>query len=703
MIHVEYGKPKKLGGRQSIYLTFPYNQDIVNVIRCVQERCWDSKNLVWELDYKALDFLKSRLVHEDFEIIGEPIDTGSLIKKNLKKYDVPVALKTDLFQYQLDDYNTLMNYDKQLVLHDTGLGKAQPMYSKILTPTGFVCMAVMEVGAEVLGEDGKPYHVLGIYPQGIRDIFELEFSDGSQCRCSDNHLWTFKVKYHEDVYDVITMSLRDIMAQGLHKTQRLWLPDVSFLVNIKLRYLKNITYIGKEECQCIYIDNPTHLYLTDDFIPTHNTIICSCVAQKRREMGLVDYILILCLNTLTVNWYKELQKHFDIEATILGAKKDKKGNFFVKSNKDKLKDLKTLPTTFLITNIESLQYKPIVQEISNLCKKKNVMIIEDEIHRGVSNPGTRQGSAFLRLHPKYCLGLSGTLLTNSALNLYVPLKFVDGFKGNFTAFKSHFVVYGGYGGYQVVGYKNLAELQLLVDMFSIKRKKEDELDLPDITFKTEYLHMGKAQQKIYSEVLEQTLREVDKISNSINPLSMLIRLRQCTASTSLVSSIIHESIKLDRMEEIIEDIVSRNEKIVIFSNWTQVLNIAKERVHYDFALVTGEVKNKQSELEKFEKYANCKVLLATIGAAGTGLTLTAANTLLFLDSPWNYATFVQVSSRIYRIGQTRKCNIISLVAFNTIDERILSIVNKKKKLGDAVVNGMYDLKDRKVLEWLLEN
>lgn len=555
MIEVRYDRPKRLGGRQSIFVTFPYSQDIVGVIRCVPERFWDSKNSVWELDYKAYDFLREHLPNEEFNVIGEPIDTGSLVKKDLEQFSLPESLQTNLFSYQREDYNILMNFEKRLVLHDTGLGKS---------------------------------------------------------------------------------------------------------------------------------------------------IICSAVAEKRRELGLADHTLILCLNTLTVNWYREIKKHFNMESTILGARKDKRGNLIVKSNKDKLEDLKNLKTYFLITNIESLQNKDIVQELVNLCKKKRIMIIEDEIHKGVSNPGTKQGKAFLRLKPKYSLGLSGTLLTNSALNLYTPLKFVDGFKSNYNAFKSHYVIYGGYGGYQVVGYKNLAELQVLVDTYSIKRKKGDVLDLPEINFKNEYLQMGKAQSKIYAEVLEQTLADVDKIVASVNPLSMLMRLRQCTATTEIVSTTVNESIKFDRMVEIIEDVVSRGEKLIVFSNWTQVLDFAKLRLKYDYAVVTGEVKDKQAQLDKFTNDDNCKILLATIGAAGTGLTLTVANTLLFLDSPWNYATFTQVSSRIHRIGQTKNCDIISLLATNTIDERIMAIVEKKKKLGEAVVDGKYNLKDRKVLEWLLE-
>ena len=155
MVEIKYGNPKRLGGRQSIFVTFPYSQGIVGVIRCVPERFWDSKNSVWELDYKAYDFLREHLPNEEFSVTGEPIDTESLVKKDLKHFSLPESLQTELFSYQREDYNTLMNFEKRLVLHDTGLGKAQPLYSKVLTPNGFVNMGDIKVGMKVVCEDGK--------------------------------------------------------------------------------------------------------------------------------------------------------------------------------------------------------------------------------------------------------------------------------------------------------------------------------------------------------------------------------------------------------------------------------------------------------------------------------------------------------------------------------------------------------------------
>ena len=98
MIEIEYGNPKRLGGQQSIFVTFPYSQDIVGVIRCVPERFWDSKNSVWELDYKAYDFLREHLPNEEFSVSGEPIDTESLVEKDLEHFSLPESVQTELFR-----------------------------------------------------------------------------------------------------------------------------------------------------------------------------------------------------------------------------------------------------------------------------------------------------------------------------------------------------------------------------------------------------------------------------------------------------------------------------------------------------------------------------------------------------------------------------------------------------------------------------
>ena len=171
-------------------------------------------------------------------------------------------------------------YDILCISLVPGAGKAQPMYSKVLTPTGFKSMRDIKVGSKIISGTGNVCKVLGVYPQGKKPIYELTLNDGSKCRCSDEHLWTVQNRC-DRAYETRT---------GIHRTRTIELKDMlkdfnkdnSFNYSLEKykperenlrRYITDITYVGEEECQCIYIDDESHLYITDDYIITHNTTI----------------------------------------------------------------------------------------------------------------------------------------------------------------------------------------------------------------------------------------------------------------------------------------------------------------------------------------------------------------------------------------------------------------------------------------------
>lgn len=439
-------------------------------------------------------------------------------------------------------------------------------------------------------------------------------------------------------------------------------------------------------------------YLLLDGTGLGKTLTAIAVSLKRKEQG-AKHTIIICLNSLVFNWLNELTTHCNEPATVLGARVNKKGQLHVKSNKDKLSDLESLDTYFAITNMESLQNKDIVKQLKKMCKKDKINIVVDEFHKGVSNPTTLQGASLQSIIPEFALGMSATLFVNSPLNLFAPLKWVGVEKCNWTAFQKHYCVKGDFNA--VIGYKNLDELQTKLDRCSLRREKK-MLNLPSISYKVEQLVMGKEQSKLYADVKKVVMDNIDKIQLSPNPLSQLTRLRQCADSTGLLSTDINKSVKFDRMLEIIEDIVARGEKVIIFSNWAEVIKLANERLGgYDFVSVTGSVKDREPLYERFKHDDNCKILTATIGCVGTGLTLISANNVIFIDEPWNYATFEQAFSRIYRIGQEKPCNIISLICKYTIDEKIHNLVYKKKKLGEAMMDTKINLRDPEVLKELL--
>lgn len=431
--------------------------------------------------------------------------------------------------------------------------------------------------------------------------------------------------------------------------------------------------------------------------------LCSIsVALKRRELGQIKHCLFICgVNGLKYTIAEEIEKHANMSSTILGNRVNKKGISKTGSTKDKLADLKELNEFFIITNVESLRSKEIKERLKYLIDKEEIgMVVCDEIHK-LHTPSSQQGKALLLLtkHIKYFLGLTGTVLTNSPLDAYVPLKCVGGELANFTQFKARYCIYGGWGGVNIVGFRNMGELQQKLSKYSIRLTKNECLDLPEKVYINEYLDMKANQKKIYSQVMLALMEDIDKISVSPDPLSMLIRARQATASTALLSSTINESAKIDRLKELLEEIEG---KAVIFSNWTKVTNLLeKELKDYNPAVITGEVKDRESQKKKFYEDVSCKILIGTIGAAGTGYTFTCADTVIFMDEPFTASAKHQAEDRCHRISQNNSVNIITLICKNTIDDRVHKILTKKEVMSDVLVDKRYDVTNPDVIRYML--
>lgn len=416
------------------------------------------------------------------------------------------------------------------------------------------------------------------------------------------------------------------------------------------------------------------------------------IAVAKKLTNNYKHCLIICgVNGLKWNWQKEVGTHSNEQCWILGQRQ-RRTRTVVGGNKQKVEDLENIDNLpyFLITNVESLRDPQVLALIKSYCDNDIIgMCIVDEIHR-CKNPASQQGKALLKVLPQTRIAMTGTPLMNTPIDLYIILKWLGYEKHNLFQFKTHYCVMGGYGGYEIVGYKNLRMLQESLNNIMLRRLKKDVLDLPDKIYSTEYVEMSKAQMSIYNEVLDVIRLNIDKIKISANPLAQLIRLRQATAYTGILSNKIQESAKFDRLEEIVQDLVDDNQKCIIFSNWTEVTTPAYERLkRFNPALITGDTKDKDRALEeeKFMKDPNCKCAIGTIGVMGTGLTLTEATTVIFLDSPWTKSAKEQAVDRAHRIGTKTTVNIITLVCAGTMDERVEDIVESKGEMANMLVDG----------------
>lgn len=438
------------------------------------------------------------------------------------------------------------------------------------------------------------------------------------------------------------------------------------------------------------------------------------IAMAKKQFFNFSHCLIVCgVNGLKWNWQNEIAKHSNETGYILGQRVRKKtGEIYIGSNNDKLFDIEHLDeikSYFIITNIETLRNDEITSQIvkwlhsESACKIN--MIAADECHK-MKNPSSQQGKAFIKLDSDVRIAMTGTPLMNSPLDLYIILRWLGFEKHAFYSFKNYYAIYGGYGGYQIVGYKHLDELEEQLQSIMLRRLKKNVLDLPEKTYIDDYVDMTAKQSVIYKEIKADIKANIDMISVAPNPLAEMIRLRQATGYTGILSSQIQESAKLDRMMEIIADARENGQQVVVFSNWSQITDEVCNRVHgnYTYVTITGETKDvdRQKNVEAFQD-GRAEVIIGTTGAMGTGLTLTAGTVEIFLDEPWSMALREQAVDRCHRIGQNNNITIYTLMCKGTIDEKIHKLVYEKGEMSDKIVDGIINpMSKREVLDYLLE-
>jgi SNF2 family DNA or RNA helicase len=415
------------------------------------------------------------------------------------------------------------------------------------------------------------------------------------------------------------------------------------------------------------------------------------IAQELKERHNIEHCLIICgINTLKTNWKNEIEKHSNLSCRILGQRINRKGRLVVDGIPSRVKQLsEKIDEFFVITNIETIRDDDILKLLRKNKHNKFDMIVVDEIHT-TKNPTSTQGSHLLKLtDAKYKIGATGTLMMNNPLDVYVPLKWIGADRSTYTNFKNYYCNYGGIFGNELIGFKNLSVLKNQIESVSLRRSK-DILKLPPKNIITEYVDMNEKQSTFYDNIKEGIITQVDKVKMSTaNLLAMIARLRQATVLPSMLTTEPILSSKMMRAIDLSHQIVGSGDKVVIFSTFKQpAYEIAEQLSSLGVVCATGDSKDADVEraIYEFQHNDDIKVFVGTWSKCGTGITLTAASYMIFLDTPWTNSSFEQAQDRIYRIGTDKPVFIYNLIANDTIDERVLEIVTDKKYLSDYVID-----------------
>ena len=531
-----------------------------------------------------------------------------------------------------------------------------------------------------------------------------------------------------DYNEYIVDSIKTIPTTHYHKKEKVWelpvcylgrlLDSLTFLDEIQLRLLdtpdsgefhfnKNfnlepLTEIEKvsfkmkpfeHQLEAINfgLDKEKWLLLDSMGLGKTNSIIWLAETLKRR--GIIDHCFIICgVNSLKQNWKKEIQKFSTESAVVLGEYTTRTGNTRYRSMDKRAEQLRNpIEEFFVITNLESLRDDRIIEAFKKSSNKFG-MIAFDEAHKAATKT-SQQGTNLLKLEAPFKIAATGTLITNNPLSAYVPLSWTDNDQSTLSNYKSQYCNFGGFKNNQVIGFKNLEVLQEVISNCSLRRTLDQvRSDMPPKTVTLELLEPEDDQRKFYEAIKEGVKEEADKIDlKTSSLLALTTRLRQASACPSILTTQPISSCKVDRCLELIQELTSQGEKVVVLSVFKETLNeLAAKLGEFRFSLNTGDIPDPvvASNVARFQDDPREQVFIGTWGKVGTGWTLNSSSYLICLDTPYTAAMFDQGTDRIWRVNNTRPAFITVLMCKDTIDERVQQIIETKKELGEYLVDGV---------------
>lgn len=323
------------------------------------------------------------------------------------------------------------------------------------------------------------------------------------------------------------------------------------------------------------------------------------------------------------------------------------------------------------------------------------MVIVDEA-QFIKNPNTAAAKALRRLDTRHRLAMTGTPLENHLGELWALFDFVSpGFLGDAKGF--------------VKSWRNPIEkrgdqdrqkqLARRVKPFLLRRTKADvAADLPPKVEMSEAIEMGSAQRALYEGIrltMHSKLREAIAAKgltrSRIELLDALLKLRQACCDPRLVKNPSGKvnrvaSAKLERLMEMIPELIDEGRTILLFSQFTSMLDLieAEVRLHkIPFVRLDGQTRDRQTPVQRFQA-GEVPLFLISLKAGGTGLNLTAADTVIHYDPWWNPAVEAQATDRAHRIGQDKTVFVHKLVALDTIEVKMAALKSRKQALADGL-------------------
>ena len=421
------------------------------------------------------------------------------------------------------------------------------------------------------------------------------------------------------------------------------------------------------------------------------------------DKGKINGFLLVAPKGVYKNWYDS-----EIPAHMVDHVEKKMVLWQANITKSQQKKLDTLfepgeDLHILIMNVDAFSTSKGVEFAAKFLRCHRTLMAVDE-STTIKNPDAKRSKHICSLgrYAKYKRILTGSPVTKSPLDLYKQCEFLGEGLLDFTsyyAFRTRYAIlktmnFGSHSAKVPVGYKNLQELSDKIAVFSDRVLKEDCLDLPDYTYQKRIIQLSKEQQKIYDQMKNVALAQMDgKLMTTSTALVQLMRLQQITCGHFKADEGTLKIIKNERVNALMDILEEVEGKAIIWAHWRQDIDSIVKAIkkEYDpgsvmtyYGSTSTEDRAKAIKAIQDPK-SKVRFLVGTPQTGGYGITLTEANVMIYYSNGYDLEKRTQSEARINRIGQKRKMTYIDIICEKTVDERIVKALRKKINIASEVM------------------
>ena len=420
------------------------------------------------------------------------------------------------------------------------------------------------------------------------------------------------------------------------------------------------------------------------------------------DKGKIDGVLIVAPKGVVKTWHEQeipthLPNHIENVSVLWQSNITKKQ----KEKLDSLFEPEEL-LHILIMNVEAFSTTKGVEFASKFLSCHNTLMVIDE-STTIKTPKAKRTKSIVHLSEsaKYRRIMTGSPVTKNPLDLYSQCYFLDPFHlehESYYSFRTRYAIMktANISGRQIQlvnGFKNLGELSDKLKPFSYRVLKEDCLDLPDKIYMKRNIKLSPDQFKLYEQMRKEALAVLNgKQTTTVNTLTQLMRLQQITCGHFTADDGSTQPIVNNRLSELMNVLDETEGKAIIWAHYQfDITSIIKDivKVHgpgsvVDYYGLTPQ-DERQENIRKFQSDPRCRFIVGTPATGGYGITLTAANTVIYYSNGYDLEKRLQSEDRAHRIGQTKSVTYVDIMAEETVDEKIVKALRKKINIASEVL------------------